>query len=234
MWPQELHRRQQLLTVSRDDSDKCYVDQESVCGQDSAVSCTNLQEGTTEACCPKLTTCDASLPASEGYVRCNINQGDLRVAAEAEESKAKSTSTSKTASSSTTISTTSSAEAETQTAEPTQTQEPAPKNGLSGGAIGGIAGGIVGGLATMAGLMFFLFRRIRTAKDEEPQLTIAQFYEQQQMKQQYGYSQKEISHDQYSGSPGGYTSTPPLNSSPVELAGVRDPVELDASHYRSS
>ncbi|KAK4122639.1 hypothetical protein N657DRAFT_634676 [Parathielavia appendiculata] len=43
--------------------DNCYVDQRSVCDEQNSVPCTNLAEGTTEACCPRLTSCRSCFKA---------------------------------------------------------------------------------------------------------------------------------------------------------------------------
>ncbi|KAK3302282.1 uncharacterized protein B0T15DRAFT_299658 [Chaetomium strumarium] len=63
-------------------TDNCYIDQPSACEEPNSVPCTNLAEGTTEACCPRLTSCSPEFPAHE-VVRCNIQHGDLQRAAQA-------------------------------------------------------------------------------------------------------------------------------------------------------
>ncbi|AEO69123.1 uncharacterized protein THITE_2119167 [Thermothielavioides terrestris NRRL 8126] len=66
-----------------DAADICHVDQPSNCDDPSSVPCTNLEDGTAEACCPRLTTCDPTIKASKDAVRCNIQYGDLKRAAQA-------------------------------------------------------------------------------------------------------------------------------------------------------
>ncbi|AEO56534.1 hypothetical protein MYCTH_2301600 [Thermothelomyces thermophilus ATCC 42464] len=67
--------------IGNNPTDDCYVDQPSVCEEKNSVPCTYLAEGTTEACCPRLTSCVIDTPASKEVVRCNIQYGDLQKAA---------------------------------------------------------------------------------------------------------------------------------------------------------
>ncbi|KAF7563991.1 hypothetical protein G7046_g127 [Stylonectria norvegica] len=222
--------------VGANKTDKCYVDHASVCSEDSSVACTNLQAGTDQACCPKLTTCDPNTKASEQFVRCNINRGDLLVAAQASEDATSTTATSTEASSSTeaasktrltstTASEAKTATAESQTAGPTETSNSSSSSSssISGGAIGGIVVAVVAGIAVVAFLIWFFMRRSKKAKYEAAhqtpqQLSIPQYYDDQQQKyQQQGY---------YPDGQGGYVHSPP--QPPSELADQRPPVELDA------
>ncbi|KAL2191451.1 hypothetical protein L209DRAFT_675829 [Thermothelomyces heterothallicus CBS 203.75] len=66
--------------IGNNPTDNCYVDQPSVCEEKNSVPCTYLAEGTTEACCPRLTSCVIDTPASKEVVRCNIQYGDLQKA----------------------------------------------------------------------------------------------------------------------------------------------------------
>ncbi|CAM1505158.1 Fc.00g107950.m01.CDS01 [Cosmosporella sp. VM-42] len=216
--------------------DKCYVDQASACGEDSAVACTNLQVGTDEACCPKLTTCDPGLEATKEYVRCNINRGDLLVAAKASgDAESKSATSTQTSSSTKTTSSTTTSSAEPKTTVPesqaTQTSETAtPKSSsISGGAIGGIVVGVIAVVGGAIGLAIFFMRRSKKAKyeaaNQTPNHTIAQYYQEQQLKhqQQQGYW-PQGSPEQQGGY--GYSPQPP----PSELPDQRPPVELDAGN----
>ncbi|KAK7414113.1 hypothetical protein QQZ08_012554, partial [Neonectria magnoliae] len=184
--------------VGDGDNDKCYVDQASACDEDSSVSCTNLKEGTTKACCPKLTTCDESVAGSLEYVRCNINRGDLLVADAAANGKSSTTEEASTsteeASSASTESATSTESEASQTTEPeTQTTSatatPDDKTTLSGGAIGGIVVAAVAGIVGICGLGFWFIRRrdkkaAYEAANQSPQPSIPQYYQDQQLKYQ--------------------------------------------------
>ncbi|KAH7023883.1 hypothetical protein EDB80DRAFT_57103 [Ilyonectria destructans] len=230
--------------VGDGEGDKCYVDQESVCDEDSAVACTSLQEGTARACCPKLTTCDESVPASEAYVRCNINRSDLLVADAAANGKSTTTesSTTEASSTSTEASTSTSADAskttdpEAQTSSATSTPDDESTT-LSGGVIGGIVVAAVAGIAGIGGLAFWFLRRSRKAKYEAanqspPHPSIPQYYQDQQLK----YQQEQQAYYQ-NGPPnqyGGYMYPQQQPQPPAELMDQRPPVELDSRPPQSS
>jgi hypothetical protein len=232
-------RPRKRLITNRGDADKCYVDQGSVCDEDSAVACTVLANGTEKACCPKLTTCEVSIPASESLVRCNINRGDLLVADAGQNGKSSTTDVSSTIEASST-----SAEAASSTTidpESQTTSSTSHSDDKSRPIAGGIVVAAVVGAAGIAGLVFWLLRRMRkkyeAANQSPPQLTIPQYYQDQQMKyqqQQQGYYHMG---DQY----GGYTYSGTLHGQqqmqpqpPAELMDQRPPVELDRRHGASS
>ncbi|KAM5351137.1 hypothetical protein ACJ41O_003860 [Fusarium nematophilum] len=212
----ERHLGKGWCCIAERDEGNCYVDQESVCDDDGSVLCTNLQEGTSEACCPKLTTCDPDVEASEAYVRCNIDRGDLLANGKAEQDTAVSGSET----SSTTaphVSTTTAHKA--QPTDPTTSSPAASSSGssssssLSGGAIGGVVVGAVAGAIGMAGLLFWLLRRRKTAEDEStnalPQQMKPRHHQQENLDQQGGYMY---------GQP----------QAPAELMDQQRPVEMDA------
>lgn len=59
--------------------DGCYIDQESACGEQNAVTCTNTLGGAaTQACCPRLTTCVPGYTFTDQFVRCQILYSDLQ------------------------------------------------------------------------------------------------------------------------------------------------------------
>ncbi|KAF7556794.1 hypothetical protein G7Z17_g1122 [Cylindrodendrum hubeiense] len=230
--------------VGDGETDKCYVDQVSVCDEDSSVACTSLQEGTDRACCPKLTTCDESVPASVAYVRCNINRSDLLVAdaaangkssmiesstIESSTTEALSTSTEASTSTSADSSKTTQPESQTESATSTPDDKPTP---LAGGVIGGIVVAAVVGVAGIGVLVFWLLRRSKKAKYEAanqspPQPSIPQYYQDQQVK----YQQEQQAYYQ-TGPPnqyGGYMYPQQQPQPPAELMDQRPPVELDSS-----
>lgn len=207
--------------VEGGNDDKCYVDQPSVCDEDSSVECKNLADGVSAACCPKFTTCDPSVNATKEYVRCNINRGDLLNAAKAEDDKTASGESSATEASSTEpASSTASEQTTTNSAEAQATEAetlPMSSSGISGGAIGGIVAGAVLGIIAITGGLYWYYRRRTKMRDEavnlaQSQSMIAQYQQEQHMKQQgmYADSQQPI----------------------AELADQRRPVELD-THYRT-
>ncbi|KAI9166538.1 hypothetical protein HJFPF1_02645 [Paramyrothecium foliicola] len=242
---------QQLLgkgwcCVDDGDDDKCYVDQKSACDEDSAVACTNLQAGTEQACCPKLTTCDPQTEASEGFVRCNINRGDLLVADAAQKEKDKQTESStssappSTTSTATTSEATESSTTASSSASTTESTESggatsgadnqteggnrSNNGGVSGGTIAGAVVGGLGGVALVAGLVFFLLRRRKKHAYEaasQGQPTIPQFYEDQAAK----YQQQSYYHQQGGSPHQGYMYSPP----PTELHDRRTVAELDTT-----
>jgi hypothetical protein len=226
-----------MLMCNRGDSDKCYVDQASVCNQDGSVECSRLKSGAKRACCPKMTTCDPNTDAYEQAVRCNINRGDLIEAAKSAEAKTASTSAATASSSSTTapISTTASAAQttapESQAANPTGSADD-KSTGISGGAIGGIVVGAVAGIALIAGLVWFFMRRSKKAKSEaagqtpNPQPSIPQYYDDQQAK--YQQQQQQGYWPQASPDQSAYTYSPP----PSELMTNHPPVELDSGYHQ--
>ncbi|KAL6404163.1 hypothetical protein AUP68_13547 [Ilyonectria robusta] len=226
------------------EGDKCYVDQESVCNEDSAVACTSRQKGTARACCPKLTTCDESIPASAAHVRCNIKRSDLLVADAAANGKSSTTesSTTEALSTSTEALMSTSADAsktvdpEAQTSSTTSTPDDESTT-LSGGVIGGIIVAGVVGIAGIGGLAFWLVRRSRKAKhgaanQSPPHPSIPQHSQDQQLKYrqgQQGYSQNGPP-NQY----GGYMHPQQQPQPPAELMDERPPAELDSRPPQSS
>ncbi|KPM43653.1 hypothetical protein AK830_g2865 [Neonectria ditissima] len=233
--------------ASSGDSDKCYVDQASACDEDSSVSCTNLQEGTAAACCPKLTTCDESVPGSSEFVRCNINRGDLLVAHAAKNGKSSVTEEDSTRS--TEEASTSTESEAAQTTEPkaettSATAVPDRKTRISGGAIGGIVVGAVVGIAGICGVLFWFFRRREKkvtyeATNQSPQPPIPQYYQDQQGKyqQQPEQQQQQQQQSEY------YQTTLPnqhdgsmypqqQQQQPAELMDHRPLAELDSSRWR--
>ncbi|KAH6898238.1 hypothetical protein B0T10DRAFT_577830 [Thelonectria olida] len=224
--------------VGDGNTDKCYVDQGSVCDEDSAVACTVLANGTEKACCPKLTTCEESVPASESLVRCNINRSDLLVADAGKKGESPTTDVSlTTAASSTSVevtsSTTTEPEFQTTSSKPPSDDRSKP---IAGGVIGGIVVAAVAGAFGIAGLVFWLLRRRRTkyeaANQSPPQPTIPQYYQDQQMK--YQQRQQGYYHmgDQFGGYTYGHQQMQP--QPPAELMDQRPPVELDTRHGASS
>lgn len=166
-----------LANRSSGEGDKCYVDQESVCEEDSSVACTRLAKGTSDACCPKLTTCDPDSDAAEDSVRCIINWTDLVVADAAQKSKdaQSQTTTSATSSSTSTTTTTTTSAVSTTSSESNESKEsekpPAEEDksgsgGVSGGVIAGAVVGSLAGVVLGGALVFFLLRRRREAKYE--------------------------------------------------------------------
>ncbi|KAK4038956.1 hypothetical protein C8A01DRAFT_16996 [Parachaetomium inaequale] len=101
--------------IGNNPTDNCYVDQPSVCEEQNSVPCTDLQQGTTKACCPRLTSCASDFSASKELVRCNIQYSDLQRAAgsSSSSSSAARATTSSTSSSIAASSTTSSTELST-------------------------------------------------------------------------------------------------------------------------
>lgn len=197
------------------------MDQRSACRDENAVECANLAEGTDRACCPRFTTCDPNVEASEGYVRCNINQGDLKSFHSA--SVASTATTSSTSEATSETQTTTSTPSDSPSSEPIEDEKKDDSDdGLSAGAIAGIAVGGVAGLALIGLAAWFFLRKKKKggeyqAAQQGPGLTIPQFYENQQMKQQYGAHQGQYD-PAYGGQqmPGsGYHSG--YNSPPSEL-----------------
>ncbi|KAK0615131.1 hypothetical protein B0T17DRAFT_657375 [Bombardia bombarda] len=166
-------------------TDNCYVDSESVCDEKNSVPCTRLAEGTTKACCPRLTSCHPSYNASEDFVRCQIQYSDLLQAAAASTASAQSststssTSSSSSSSSSTSVSSSTSAVSSSTTgaaAASSLTSVPSPSStvpadsssaaALSPGAIGGVA--VAATLAFSAAMVFlYWFLRRRWKKQHE-------------------------------------------------------------------
>lgn len=154
-------------------------------------------------------------------MRCNINRGDLLVAAKGEEDRTAKASSGETTSTDTASSETTSEQSTTedlaaQTTEPsilpTSTSEPEPSPALSGGAIGGIVAAAVVGVMGVAGLLFWFYRRRKRSNANRAlsQPIINQYYHDQHMKQQGVY----------------------MDPQPAELADQQRPIELDGHHRR--
>ncbi|KAF4990999.1 hypothetical protein FGRMN_8120 [Fusarium graminum] len=144
---------------------ECYVNQKSVCNEDSSVLCTNLQSGTEKACCPKLTICDPDVEASKDSVRCHIDRKDLVAAM-----KASTTSSLVTAdiSSEPNPRTIESNLAASDKASPDTSQ-----TGLTGGMIAGIVlGALAGGLLILS-LVVWLLKRNGRAENQIPKQLMA-------------------------------------------------------------
>ena len=196
-----------LTSSSSNEGDTCFVDQPSACGQTGAVSCSNLQDGTSEACCPALTTCASNFTASESVVRCIGTYDDLLTA--------DINSTTSAASS-----TTSAAPAATSTGQSNNTVIVSSSSGLSGGAIAGIVVGSVAGVALIIVALWLILR-----KRYKGQSGFGRAFGRQQASNVYQAPEKDGSHMPQS--PPSYVppSAPP-SSIPQELRGF-EPSELD-------
>ncbi|KAH7162226.1 hypothetical protein B0J13DRAFT_600910 [Dactylonectria estremocensis] len=233
--------------VGDGETDKCYVDQQSVCNEDSSVSCTILANSADKACCPKLTTCEETVPASEAYVRCNINRSDLLVAHAAANGESSTSSEASSASTQASTSTTSDVSRTTDPEVQTSSATSAPDDKSTtpaGGVIGGIVVAAVAAIAGIAGLAFWFYQRSKKTKYEAanqspPHPSIAHHYQDQQLK----YQQQQQQQQQQQG----YCPTGPphqyngymyqqqqQHQPPAELMDQRPPVELDSSMQYSS
>ncbi|KAK5654753.1 hypothetical protein OQA88_7078 [Cercophora sp. LCS_1] len=165
-------------------TDNCYVDQESVCSERNSVPCTDLAEGTTEACCPRLTSCQPGFLATRSLVRCNIQYADLKQAASQSSSSSSSLSSPTTAATTSTFSTSTSQTptdtASTTPASPNISSTPSPDQASASAtpSSGLVAGAAVGGtLAVVAiGILAFIFFRRQRKKRQglAPQPVVAQ------------------------------------------------------------
>ncbi|KAH8631286.1 hypothetical protein IG631_12969 [Alternaria alternata] len=153
----------------------CYVDQASVCNEADSVSCSALEEGVDEACCPRLTTCASGYNFTQKFVRCQIASSALVSLASAptESSSLASSSASPTPtiSSSPPNSETSPISLNSATAS-TAPPKDSSSSGLSSGAIAGIAIGPTLALVVGVGL-WFLYKRRQKKKELSQRLTPA-------------------------------------------------------------
>ncbi|KAK0623677.1 hypothetical protein B0T14DRAFT_516869 [Immersiella caudata] len=162
-------------------TDNCYVDQESVCNEANPVFCTNLAPGTTEACCPRLTSCQPSINATKSSVRCNIQYADLKRAAASSSSSSLVTSATSTTSTSPTsqlspTSLTTSPTSSTTSKLPVDPLTPSPETVAlppsTASSSGLVAGAAIGGtvaVMTIGLLIFILFRRQMRRRQITPQ-----------------------------------------------------------------
>ncbi|KIL85067.1 hypothetical protein FAVG1_11495 [Fusarium avenaceum] len=184
---------------------ECYVDQKSVCNEDGSVPCSNVEEGTNEACCPKLTFCDPPTKASLDNVHCRIKRKDL-IAAERAQNDEESTTSTTTASSTSTVSDDSTAntatgtttESESPTGESnlptsaTSSPESSPQGLTTGGIAGVVIGAVAGGVA-IASLIFWLLKRRKRTDNQAPmQPTSYEYYNPHNRKQGQVHSPQEM------------------------------------------
>ncbi|KAK3292651.1 uncharacterized protein B0H64DRAFT_233657 [Chaetomium fimeti] len=233
-----------------DPADNCFVDQSSACEEPDSVPCANLAEGTSKACCPRLTTCAADHAASVGMVRCNMQYFDLQRAAEAPPSSSSARTTTSPASSSISTSSTGSTELSTPGAssgallpasstaatsnagDVQQTPLPSDVNSqgqgtseLSAGLIAGAAVGGTLGFVALLVLGYLFLRKLLKSRQQSghPPPPGASESESQPEYGHHDYSQTTMA----PGPPGyGPTELPGAKMEPVELPAACKPSEL--------
>ena len=139
-----------------------------MCDEQNAVSCVNLEAGTRQACCPRLTRCVSDRRMSEENVRCEIAYSDLtQLAATAAASSSlfptQATISTSSGTSSTSHSSTASGSMTTAAPSPHTSEEAVPP-GISGGAIAGIVIGALVALGLCATVTYVVVRRRLAAK----------------------------------------------------------------------
>ena len=139
-----LQEKHDLIDCSND-GDQCFIQQPSVCGADDAVSCSNLQDDDTPACCPSGTSCDPNFPANKTMVKCLNSFNNLLNQDEKNYSASTSTMSS-------------SAAAATSTA-PATSNTSTNNSSLSGGAIAGIVVGCIIALGLIVAAVTIGLRR---------------------------------------------------------------------------
>ena len=137
------------LYFCSNDGDNCFVDQPSACDEADSVSCSNLQDGTSQACCPASTTCVTNFTASESLVRCEASYNYLL------DSYIGNLSSAATSTTSTAVA------AATSTGQGPQPTSVVVTNStsLSGGAIAGIVFGSVFAVALISVVLWLVLRR---------------------------------------------------------------------------
>ncbi|KAH6968235.1 hypothetical protein DER45DRAFT_588835 [Fusarium avenaceum] len=162
-----------------------------VCNEYGSVPCTNLEEGTNEACCPKLTFYNPPTKASLDNFHCWIKRKDILAAERAQNDEESTTSSTTTASSTSTVSESPTGESNLPTSA-TSSPDSSPQGLTTGGIAGVVVGAVAGGVAIASLALWLLKRRKRTNNQAPMQPTSYEYYNPQNRKQERVHSPQEM------------------------------------------